>query len=65
MTPGWRISGGGGASARRCYFKEGGGGGFHRTLRVYRDAKLATIVLANATGFNSNACLDQLDASFL
>lgn len=66
MTPGWHI---GTLQGRRHFFKEGGGGGFHCTMRVYpaagSDAGLATIVLSNATAFNSNACLNAVDTNFL
>jgi CubicO group peptidase (beta-lactamase class C family) len=62
MTPGWHI---GSLQGQRHFFKEGGGGGFHCTMRVYKDAGLATIVMSNATAFNSNACLDAVDISFL
>jgi CubicO group peptidase (beta-lactamase class C family) len=70
MTPGWHVGqlqavpGG-----RQYFFKEGGGGGFHCTIRVYppRGAQrgIASIVMSNATAFNSNACLDAVDACFL
>jgi CubicO group peptidase (beta-lactamase class C family) len=62
MTLGWHMSQ---LGSHRHFFKEGGGGGFHCTMRVYQDAGLATIVMANATAFNSNACLDAVDISFL
>jgi hypothetical protein len=66
LTLGWHI---GALSGRPHFFKEGGGGGFHCTMRVYRladgDAKLATLVMSNATGFRSNACLDRIDPCFL
>lgn len=62
MTPCWHI---GSLGDTRHFFKEGGGGGFHCTMRLYRDKHLATIVMSNATAFNSNACLDAVDRSFL
>lgn len=62
MTPGWHMGRSGNA---RFYFKEGGGGGFHCMMRVYRDAGIATVVMANATGFNARACLNAADQSFL
>jgi D-alanyl-D-alanine carboxypeptidase len=62
MTLGWHI---GKLGSRKYFFKEGGGGGFHCTMRLYADAGIASIVMSNATGFNSNACLDLLDANFL
>ena len=62
MTLGWHV----GISGRvRFYYKEGGGGGFHCMMRVYRDAGIATIVMANATGFDARECLDTVDHNFL
>ena len=62
MTPGWHV---GKLGSHSHFFKEGGGGGFHCIMRVYKDADLATIVMANATAFRSNACLDVVDTPFL
>lgn len=62
MTPGWHV---GQSGNTRFYFKEGGGGGFHCMMRVYRDAGIASVVMANATGFDARACLDAVDSGFL
>ena len=62
MTLGWHV---GLSGSRPFYYKEGGGGGFHCMMRVYRDAGVATIVMANATGFDARKCLDVTDGHFL
>jgi D-alanyl-D-alanine carboxypeptidase len=62
MTLGWHA---GLSESGAFYYKEGGGGGFHCMMRVYRDAGVATIVMANATGFDVRKCLDVTDSHFL
>lgn len=61
MTPGWHVEQSGNT---RIYFKEGGGGGFHCMMRVYRDAGIATVVMANSTAFDARACLNAADHFF-
>jgi hypothetical protein len=34
-------------------------------MRLYRAAGVATVLMANATGFNVRACLNTLDREFL
>ena len=62
MTLGWHV---GTLDGVRVFFKEGGGGGFHVMMRVYPDRGIATVVMANATGFKVRAFLDTLDRMFL
>jgi hypothetical protein len=62
MTLGWHI---GTAGKSEFYFKEGGGGGFHSMMRVYRSASIATVIMANATGFDANKTLNVVDGFFL
>lgn len=46
-------------------YKEGGGGGFHCEMRVYRINRVATVAMANATGFDVKRCLNTQDRTFL
>jgi D-alanyl-D-alanine carboxypeptidase len=62
MTPGWHIGKAGDAA---CFFKEGGGGGFHSEMRVYPAKGIASIVLANSTGFNSTKFLNRFDRAYV
>lgn len=62
MTLGWHM---GHVNEIRFYYKEGGGGGFHGMMRVYAASGIATVIMANATGFNVGDCLDTLDSQFL
>jgi D-alanyl-D-alanine carboxypeptidase len=62
MTLGWHI---GAHPDAPFYFKEGGGGGFHCMMRVYRNAGVATVIMANATRFDARAALDAIDPCFL
>jgi CubicO group peptidase (beta-lactamase class C family) len=62
MTLGWHV---GNLDDRRFFYKEGGGGGFHSLMRLYPDARIATIVMTNATGFEVARCLDAVDPEFL
>jgi CubicO group peptidase (beta-lactamase class C family) len=62
MTLGWHI---GELDGQRFYYKEGGGGGFHSMMRLYPASGVATVVIANATGFNAKRCLDAVDRQFL
>ena len=62
MTLGWHV---GSLGGRRVLYKEGGGGGFHALMRVYRDAGLATVVLANSTSFDVASRLDAVDRVLL
>jgi hypothetical protein len=34
-------------------------------MRVYPTSGVATVVIANATGFNAKRCLDAVDGQFL
>jgi CubicO group peptidase (beta-lactamase class C family) len=62
MTLGWHV---GELSGIPYFFKEGGGGGFHSMMRLYRARGLATVVMANATGFDVAKALNTADARFL
>jgi CubicO group peptidase (beta-lactamase class C family) len=62
MTLGWHI---GRLAENRYYFKEGGGGGFHCEMRLYPAPKIATVVIANNTSFDSGKFLNDLDQKFL
>lgn len=58
MTLGWHI---GWRNGKRYYFKEGGGGGFHSEMRIYPDAKVATVVIGNDTSFDAPGLLNRVD----
>ena len=62
MTLGWHI---GATGKSNFYFKEGGGGGFRCMMRVYRSSGIATVIMANATGFDVNKTLNAVDRFFL
>jgi D-alanyl-D-alanine carboxypeptidase len=62
MTLGWHM---GSLGKFPFFFKEGGGGGFHCMMRVYREAGIATIAMANARGFDIRGCMDAMDIQFL
>jgi D-alanyl-D-alanine carboxypeptidase len=62
MTLGWHLAD---LEETRFFYKEGGGGGFHSMMRVYPTSGVATVVIANATGFNAKRCLDAVDREFL
>jgi CubicO group peptidase (beta-lactamase class C family) len=62
MTLGWHLGTGPGI---RFYYKEGGGGGFHSMMRLYPERGIGTVVMANATGFAVEKCLNTLDVHFL
>lgn len=62
ITLGWHIGDLGGIP---FFYKEGGGGGFHCEMRIYRASGVATVVMANATGFDVKRCLNSLDRQFL
>jgi CubicO group peptidase (beta-lactamase class C family) len=62
MSLGWHV---GTLDGNQIFFKEGGGGGFHAMMRVYPDRGIATVLIANATGFKVRACLDTLDRLLL
>ena len=62
MTLGWHV---GTMPTARFFYKEGGGGGFHCMMRVYPGSGIATVVMANATGFDVAGLLDEADARFL
>ena len=62
MTLGWHM---GRLGRVPFYFKEGGGGGFHCEMRIYPTPGVGTVVMANATGFNVNRCLNALDRQYL
>jgi CubicO group peptidase (beta-lactamase class C family) len=61
MTLGWHI---GTFGKTDFYFKEGGGGGFRSMMRVYRSSAIATVIMANATGFDANSTLSTVDSFF-
>ena len=58
MTLGWHI---GERNGRRYFFKEGGGAGFHSEMRIYPEAKVASVVIANDTAFDARGLLNQVD----
>jgi CubicO group peptidase (beta-lactamase class C family) len=62
MTTGWHMGDTHGAG---YFFKEGGGGGFHCEMRIYPTRGLASVVLANSTGFNSTGLLNRVDRVLL
>ena len=60
ITLGWHI---GKANDVVHFFKEGGGGGFHSEMRIYPARAIASVVMVNATEFNSTQflnCMDQM-----
>ncbi|MDP2006005.1 MAG: serine hydrolase domain-containing protein [Rubrivivax sp.] len=61
MTAGWHV---GETHGVAYLFKEGGGGGFHGEMRIYPTSGIATVVLANSTGFSSTAFLNRVDRTF-
>lgn len=62
MTLGWHVGETGGVA---YLFKEGGGGGFHGEMRIYPKRRVATVALANSTGFNSTEFLNRFDRTYL
>lgn len=62
MTLGWHI---GNLQGTVYYFKEGGGGGFHSEMRLYPAQGLGSVIMVNATEFNSNRFLSAVDRAFL
>jgi CubicO group peptidase (beta-lactamase class C family) len=62
MTLGWHV---GAVDGISYLFKEGGGGGFHGEMRLYPAQGIASVVLANDTGFNSRRFLKRMDGAFL
>jgi D-alanyl-D-alanine carboxypeptidase len=62
MTLGWHI---GESNGVAYFFKEGGGGGFHAEMRWYPAQGIGSVVMVNATEFNSTAFLNRVDRAFL
>ncbi len=62
MTLGWHI---GKANGAAHFFKEGGGGGFHSEMRIYPARGIASVVMVNATEFNSTQFLNCMDRMLL
>ena len=62
MTLGWHV---GDLHGRRFFYKEGGGAGFHCMMRLYRAEGVASVIMANATGFDVKDCLNRVDQGFL
>jgi D-alanyl-D-alanine carboxypeptidase len=58
MTLGWHVGNLGGSD---FFYKEGGGGGFRCMMRVYPKHGIATVVMTNATSFDTGKCLDTAD----
>lgn len=58
MTLGWHV---GQVNGGPYFFKEGGGGGFHCEMRIYPAKAVASVVMANATEFNSREFLHRVD----
>lgn len=61
MTLGWHVH----SSAPRYLFKEGAGGGFHCMMRLYPTRGLASVIMANSTGFDVERVLDAVDATLV
>jgi CubicO group peptidase (beta-lactamase class C family) len=61
MTLGWHVA----PKGRDFLFKEGGGAGFHAEMRLYRSARLGTVVIANSGSFDVKGFLDEADRAFL
>ncbi len=59
MTLGWHC---GKVRGKAYLFKEGGGGGFHSEMRLYPAQGIASVAMANDTGFNSTGFLNRMDA---
>ncbi len=64
MTLGWHVGHIGTRGGESYYFKEGGGAGFHSEMRIYPTKRFASVIMANATDFRSNAVLSDLDQRF-
>lgn len=62
MTLGWHIEQ---AAGMRVLFKEGGGAGFHAMMRLYPDAAIGSVLLANATQLNVARVMNEVDAEFI
>lgn len=62
MTLGWHV---GDLEGTPYYFKEGGGAGFHGELRLYPEAGIASVVIANSAAFDPGAFLGEQDREFL
>jgi CubicO group peptidase (beta-lactamase class C family) len=62
MTLGWHT---GVLNGVRYCYKEGGGAGYHGEMRIYPSMGIASVILANSTGFNSRSSLSRLDELFL
>jgi hypothetical protein len=45
--------------------KEGGGAGFHGLMRLYPRARLGTVLMCNATGFDVRRAMDAADEALL
>lgn len=63
MTLGWHIAET--ETGIRYLYKEGGGGGFHTEMRLYPDQGLGTVIMVNATDFDSTGFLNHIDPAFL
>jgi D-alanyl-D-alanine carboxypeptidase len=59
---GWHV---GSYGSRRYYYKEGGGGGFHCEMRIYSSERIASVVIANNTSFDTHGFLDEVDGESL
>lgn len=58
MTVGWHV---GNNHDRTYFYKEGGGGGFHSEMRVYPDAGIGTVAMANNSSSKSTKLLNRAD----
>jgi CubicO group peptidase (beta-lactamase class C family) len=61
MTLGWHVRE---LDGTTCFFKEGGGGGFHSEMRLYPAKGIASVLMVNATAFNSTNLLNRVDRMF-
>ena len=62
MMLGWHV---GETDGVVYLFKEGGGGGFHSEMRLYPTRGIGTVVIVNATEFDTRRFLNRLDRWFM
>ncbi len=62
MRLGWRS---GTLDGERYFTHTGGGGGYYCEIRVYPDAKRASVIMTNNTGISNQHYLDNIDRYFL
>lgn len=62
MTLAWHT---GELDGTRYFYKEGGGAGFRSEMRIYPEAGLGSVIMANRTTLNTTKILGSLDRNFL